>query len=53
MPLNEIDIIQEPSLVQTVKKPVLSSKTARAITLENLNKLRDIEIALENSLVKQ
>ena len=48
------DTLREPELIQqtqTFAKPVLSSATARQLTIENLNKLKEIEDSLEASLI--
>ena len=44
------DTLREP---ESISKPVLSSATARQLTLENLSKLKEIEDSLEASLINQ
>ena len=47
----ELDTLQEPKSIQTFSKPVLSSATAKELTIENLNLLKKIEDRLETSLI--
>ena len=50
MALNIDETIQQPQEIQTISRPVLSSSTAREITITNLKKLREIEETLQTTL---